>query len=182
MNRLKKILRTLAVPGFFLAFLAATYWIYPLCLSFIPQQFEVQSRSLNVVGYFYPLVLDGVSSVRYENGEITVQGFDAPWFQMEKKAPISRSLPNKYLGQYSRDTSWNILPLTISPVTGLSYRVFIHSTTQDTFKVGLPAWNDYPTWAAYKTPGDTTLIVLAAGNFKRGEKVYLGYIVISKRI
>ena len=160
--------------------LVTYFWVYPLVSSFFPRTFDVNSSSLVVEGKYYSLALDGVNRVYLANGCMGVDGFDIHGFAPVNQAPQTRDLPAQYSAITEPDSSWAFVG-GMSSSTGFTQRLFVRATTNDTIIIQLPAMNDLPDWVAYSGVEDTTLILVASGNWKQSQKVYLGYIVAYKQ-
>ena len=126
------------------------------------------------------MTLDGVDSLFLRAGEAVVSGFDMGTIAIYRVAghrEVARKLPDGF-GQFSfRDTSWILVDSHISKDFN-SYRVFRNQRTGQEFTVTLPWMNEYPRWLACKNESGTGLFVLAAGDWKHGDKVYLAYIEV----
>ena len=156
------------------------FYVYPEVASHLSQKLEVTSASLKVKASYYQLTLDGMDSLFLRAGEAVVSGFDMGTIAIYRVAghrEVARKLPDEF-GQLSfRDTSWILVDSHISK-DFKSYRVFRNQRTAQEFTVTLPWMNDQPNWLACRGDSNRVLFVLAAGNWKRGDKVYLAYIEV----
>jgi len=157
-------------------FLVAYFWCYPFVASYFAHSYEGHSTTLNLEARYYPLSLDGVDSVWFADGSLVAQGYNVSFFfKLHPQSLVTRKLPTELSAFYLPDTTWHLLH-GFSALTGYSDCIFYNSSTQDSLIIRLPTGNDYPFFAAY-TSHDTSLIVLGGGNWKRGYKTNLGYVV-----
>ncbi len=155
-------------------------WIIPYASSYFPRSLEVWSNSLHVVGKYYPLTLDGATSVSIKKNTLVVEGFNLGWMLNTIEQPsIIRTLPKEFSSDWWPDSSWKIVH-TIGKYNEPAIVRFTRSNTNDTTMVKLPTLGGEPRWVAYRCIGDSTLIVMASGNWKQGEKAFLEYVLISK--
>jgi hypothetical protein len=156
------------------------FWVYPRVSSLFPKAFEVHSTTLVVEGRYFQLDVDGVNSVYISEGRMVVDGFDLDGFKPVNQAPVMRPVPSEYSHITNPDSSWHFV-YGISNPEGFTTRLYVRDASKDTIAIQLPAMNDIPTWRSYSNMKDTTLIVLASGNWKQTKKVYVGYIIASHK-
>jgi hypothetical protein len=152
------------------------YWAIPSVASHFLRSYDAYCRTLEVSAKYYPLTIDGIDSAYLSNGRLVAKGYDVWFFHLYPQPLIDRSLPEPYAGITIPDTSWHLMD-TLTSVTGVSSRVLLSTSSGDSIRLQLPAGNDYPRLAVYRgVAGDTILIVLGSGNWKRGCKAHLGYV------
>ena len=153
------------------------FFIYPRISPYISHNLKVASSNLLVKGHYYSINMDQLTKLEIDSNKVIMIGFDVSFFKESKEYKIVRDIPSEYLPLISQDTSWILLDTTKSK-GNYTIRFFENQSSKSQIKVYLPFWNSIPNWYAFKLKYNRELLVLSSANFKRGENVYLAYILL----
>lgn len=161
-----------------LILIIVVFFIYPKVSPYISHNLKVESVNLKVDGYYYSLNMDQLTNLTIESNNVIQTGFDVMLYEPSEEYNIVRDIPSEYLPLLGIDTSWVLLNRSESK-DNYTIRVFENSRTKNKIKVYLPFWNSDPEWYVFRLNNNRVLFILSSANFKRGEDVYLAYILIS---
>ena len=161
--------------------LVIVFYIYPKLSSYFPRELKTNSSTLSVEGEYFPMTMNQLTKLVIDSNRVNLIGFDVSFLTPGAEYKIERDIPVKYMPLPEQDTNW-VLPDSTNSTEKYQIRIFQNRLSKDKIKVWLPFGNAEPEWFAYKTENGNELLILSSGDFKRGENVYLGYILIKRKV
>ncbi len=171
-QRLRNILITIFS---IVSILFIVIYLYPKVRSHISRSLKVESSTLSASGFYYQMSMDQLNHLIVDSNKIILTGYDVTFYNQSREFQIIRMIPERYKNIDKRDSSWTLLDSSYA-FEDMAVRTFYNRPLNKKINVSLPFWNCDPEWVALSNNKNEWLLILASGNWKRGEMVYLGFI------